>query len=74
MEATTQKRKLAEDEVQSLNVKKSRLEKDIQALIKSADTFSMQVEENSDLTMVAKSNSMRRSAKEKTVELESFKN
>ena len=60
---------MAEDEVKNLIAKKSRLEKDIEALIKSADTCAMQAEEQSDLTQVAKSNSMRKSSKEKRLQL-----
>ena len=59
---------MAEEELQSLTVKKSGLEKDITVLLKSADTYALQSEEKSDLTLVAKSRSMRKSAKEKYIE------
>jgi len=68
-EAKTEKRKLAEGEVKNLIAKKSRMEKDIEALVKSADAFAMQAEESSDLSLIAKSNSMRKSSKEKRVQL-----
>jgi len=67
--AKTEKCKLAEAEVQNVTAKKLRLEKDVAALSTSADKFAMQAEDKSDLTLVAKSNSLRKSAKEKTVEL-----
>ncbi len=67
--AKTEKRKLAEETVKDLIAKKSRMEKDIEALVKSADAFAMQAEESSDLSLVAKSNSMRKSSKEKGVQL-----
>ena len=54
--------------MQNVTAKKLRLEKDVAALSTSAD-FAMQAEDKSDLTLVAKSNSLRKSAKEKTVEL-----
>lgn len=55
--------------MQHLTTKKARLEKDIAALVKSADNYVTQAEEKSDLTLVAKSNSMRKSSKEKSIEL-----
>lgn len=55
--------------MQHLTTKKARLEKDIAALVKSADNYATQAEEKSDLTLVAKSNSMRKSSKEKSIEL-----
>lgn len=64
------KRKSVEEEVQHLITKKSRLEKDIAALVKSADNYAQQAEEKSDLTLVAKSNCMRKSSKEKSIELD----
>ena len=65
----THKRKLVEDEVKDLNTKKARLQKDLDALTKSADTFALQAEQKGDLTLIAKSNSLRKSAKEKSTEL-----
>lgn len=67
-EVKTEKRKLVEAEVQTLTAKKRRLEKDMAALAQSADTLAAQAESKSDLTLLAKSNSMRKSAKEKAVE------
>ena len=42
---------------------------DIESLKESADSFADQAEKNGDLTLIAKSNSMRRSATEKKKEL-----
>ncbi|GBL76953.1 hypothetical protein AVEN_12625-1 [Araneus ventricosus] len=58
------------DEIQELKNKKKRcLEKDIKALIRSADEFAEKAEENNDVTSVCKSNSLRRSAKAKEEKL-----
>lgn len=67
-EAKTEKRKLVEAEVQTLTLKKLRLEKDMNALAQSADTVASQAESKSDLTLLAKSNSLRKSSKEKAIE------
>jgi len=67
-EAKTEKRKLVEAEVQTLTTKKRRLEKDMNALAQSADTLATQAEAKSDLTLLAKSNSLRKSSKEKAIE------
>jgi len=69
MDAKTGKWKFINDELKELNAKKARLEKDIDALAKSADSLAVQAEQKGDLTLIAKSNSMRKSAKEKTTEL-----
>ena len=52
-----------------LKKKKARFEKDVYALAKSADSFALQAEQKSDLTLIAKSNFMRKSAKEKSTKL-----
>jgi len=69
MDAKTGKWKFINDELKEVNAKKARLEKDIDALAKSADSLAVQAEQKGDLTLIAKSNSMRKSAKEKTTEL-----
>jgi len=61
------KRKLALEEVKYLTAKKSRLKKDIEALY--ICRYAMQAEEKSNLTRIAKSNSMRKSSKDKKSEL-----
>jgi len=55
--------------VKNLAAKKSRLKKDIEALSTSADALAMQAEEKSYLTLIAKSNSMCKSSKDKRSEL-----
>ena len=63
------KRKADEEKLKLLKVKKQRLTCDIESLKKSADSFADQAEKAGDLTMIAKSNSMRRSAQTKEKEL-----
>ena len=63
------KRKADEEELTLLKAKKQRLVCDIESLKESADSFADQAEKNGDLTLIAKSNSMRRSATEKKKEL-----
>jgi hypothetical protein len=63
------KRKADEEELTLLKAKKQRLVCDIESLKKSADSFADQAEKNGDLTLITKSNSMRRSATEKKKEL-----
>ena len=46
-----------------------RLQKDIAALAKSADMYTVQAEEKNALTLVAKSSAMRKSSQDKVVEL-----
>jgi hypothetical protein len=63
------KRKADEEELTLLKAKKQRLVCDIESLKEFADSFADQAEKNGDLTLIAKSNSMRRSATEKKKEL-----
>jgi len=49
--------------------KKSRLEKDIEALSTCAYTLTVQAKEKSNLTLIAKSNSMCKSSKDERSEL-----
>ena len=58
-----------EEELTLLKAKKQRLVCGIESLKESADSFADQAEKNGDLTLVAKSNSMRLSAMEKKKEL-----
>ena len=67
----SRKRKLVSDEVDELKSKKLCLSKDIEAMRKSADDYADKAEKSRDLTYIAKSNSLRRAAKEKDVELKS---
>ena len=45
--------------------KKRCLEKDIEELVKSADKYAEEAEDSNNLTLLAKSNSLRKTAKEK---------
>src|SRR5437899_11476692 len=63
------KRMSNEEELTLLKAKNQRLVCGIESLKESADSFANQAEKNGDLTLVSKSNSMRRSAMEKKKEL-----
>jgi len=65
----TQKRKYLDEEVQEIQRKKTRFESDITALTKPAEVYADQAEEKGDTMLIAKSNSLRRSAKEKGKQL-----
>src|SRR5438132_11473178 len=67
--ADQQSMKRKADELTLLKAKKQRLVCGIESLKESADSFADQAEKNADLSLVAKSNSMRRSAMEKKKEL-----
>lgn len=60
-----EKRKSIEDEIHKLKTKKRRLHADEQSLEESADKAALKAEKTGNLTLIAKSNSLRRSAKEK---------
>lgn len=68
-ELQSRKRNLLEQELKDLIAKKARIETDMQHLAKSADSFAFKAEENCDLTLIAKSNAMRKSANVKSAEL-----
>ncbi|XP_060782876.1 uncharacterized protein LOC132890101 isoform X1 [Neoarius graeffei] len=63
------KRKAVFDGIDELKRKKARLEKDAASLQKSADDFAQKAEDLGDLTYIAKSNSLRQSAKTKYEEM-----
>jgi len=68
-EASGRKRKAIEDEVTSLKRQKVALEQDVSSLTKDADEFATKAEKEHKLTLITKSNAMRRAAKEKSDEL-----
>ena len=68
-EATQRKRKADSVELEELKRKQQCLTKDVEALLKAADEYAEKAEKQHDLTFVAKSNSLRRSAKDKEAEL-----
>jgi len=63
-------KKRIHEEIEELKVKKRRIEKDLDALLKSADEFAEKAEKSHSVTCITKSNSFRRTAKEKTAEIE----
>ena len=65
------KRSLRE-EISTLKEKKRRLESDFEALISSADKYAEKAETSGKLTFIAKSNGMKRSAREKEEQLKSL--
>ena len=63
-----EKRKLLEDEIDSMKKRKVQLEKDACFLHKEADSSAELAEKGGDLSLLAKSNAMRRRAREKDAE------
>ena len=61
-----EKRKAAEDELQELKRKRTQIKASIESMLSSADSFAEQAEEAGKITLLAKSNALRRAAKEKT--------
>lgn len=68
-DAVDLKRKELSDELQGLKKKRATIETDVFALEKSADELSEKAEKTSCLTLISKSNSFRRTAKEKRAAL-----
>ena len=64
------KRKHVLDEIEELKEKKKRMKLDIDSLVKSADDFSVKADETGLMTLVIKSNALRKAAKDKTPQLE----
>ncbi|KAL3042124.1 hypothetical protein OYC64_020135 [Pagothenia borchgrevinki] len=64
-EKRVQKRKALADELDELQKKRARVQNDIGALEKSADEYADKAESSGKLTFITKSNSLRRTAKEK---------
>ena len=60
-----EKRKSIEDEIEKLKTKKRGLSADELSLQQSANKAAVKAEKTGELTLIAKSNSLRRSAKEK---------
>ncbi|KAA0708129.1 hypothetical protein E1301_Tti023431 [Triplophysa tibetana] len=64
------KRKALTDDLEDLKKKRARMEADICALQKSADEYAEKAESSNNLTFITKSNSFRRTAKEKKTSLQ----
>jgi hypothetical protein len=67
--AKGQKRKAIEDEIDRLKKKRKAVQDDLESLSRSADEFADKAEKEHDLTSIAKSNSLRRAAKDKADEV-----
>ena len=67
-----EKRKATLEELDNLKQVKKRMKANIEALLKSADQFAEEAESTGKITLISKSNAMRRSAKEKEGELKSI--
>jgi len=65
---------LTEEGVKNLTAEKSMLKKDVEARSTSADVLAMQAEEKSNLTLIAKSNSMHKSSRTKDLSYQLFRN
>ena len=63
------KRKLETDALEKLESKRRRLDNDVKALQASADELADSAESSGDLTLLSKSNALRKCAKQKAVEL-----
>ena len=63
------KRKSTMEEIDLLKKKKKQFETDVEGLIKTADKFADKAENSRQLTWITKSNSLRRTAKDKMVQL-----
>lgn len=61
------KRKELVDELDKLKKKRRRLDSDVDNLVKSADEFAQKAEDTGKLVWITKSNSLRRTAKEKEI-------
>lgn len=79
LEVQRQKRKIveetlksAEEEVREIKKKKLLAEKDYQELNKTADELAVQAEETGELTLLSKSNALRKAAKDKMVKIKNF--
>ena len=68
-ETIGEKRKNIMDEIENLKKKKIQLEVDSVSMQKDADDLAMKAESSAKLTLIAKSNALRRSSKEKILQL-----
>ena len=67
-----EKRKATLEELDNLKEVKKRMKANIEALLNSAHQFAEETESTGKVTLISKSNAMRRSAKEKKGELKSI--
>ncbi|CAL9702284.1 unnamed protein product [Knipowitschia caucasica] len=67
---SVEKRKALTDELDELKRKKARIHQDVSALEKAADDYANKAENTGNITFITKSNSLRRTAKEKKISLQ----
>ena len=68
-DASSKKCKCIEADVQSLKKRKVAFEKDVESLLSDADSLTVRAEKETNVSLITKSNAMRRAAKEKADEL-----
>lgn len=74
LDASKQRKKhCIEEELDAMKRKKQKLEATIDDLVASADAYAEKAEAENDVTHIVKSNSLRKTAKDKTAELHSIK-
>ena len=69
-EGVSRKRKVLDDEIDAARKRKKFLEDDVKELLRSADSYAQEAEAAGKLTLLTKSNSLRRTAKDKEKEVE----
>lgn len=67
-----EKRKAAQDAIDEIRKKKLHLQADMDAMIASADELTENAEKSRKMTCIAKSNSLRRAAKDKMGEIKAL--
>ena len=65
----TSKRKLAEEEINQLQIKRNRIEISCKQLRNSADRLALEAEKGCKMELLVKSNAFRKSAQEKQIEV-----
>ena len=66
------KRKAVDDEIEGLQKKKACLQRDLKSLISSAKDFALRAEEERNISLISKSNSLQKTADEKTAKIEAI--
>lgn len=68
----TKKRQVLQDEVDQMKMKRSKLQTNINALLTSADELAIEAEASDKISVLAKSNALRKAAKDKEQELKKY--
>jgi len=71
-DAKSKKRKALQEELEQLKTRKRRLQTDAEALEKEADDLAEKAEQKRDFMCITKSNSLRKTAKQKLVDIEAL--